>query len=186
MVDTKYDKYFIEYDPERWPRRSTGPGGAAIRPPIISRLDNSIVKGSNFYVVVWFLPDSTPKFDFPMSGHPPHIHKDAELLFHIGTNPDDPMDLGAEVELYMGKEMERHVITKSSVVYIPPNFIHAPWRPVKTERPWIFIEVNQGPKHTEKFYPQLLPREIRDKTDWSFWKDTEDYFSLPLCSPDKE
>lgn len=81
------------------------------------------------------------------------------------------MDLGAEVEMYMGKELERHVINKTTVIYIPPNFIHSPWRPIKTVRPWIFIEVNQGPQHTEKSFRQVLPKEVRDKIDWSRWKD---------------
>ena len=84
---------------------------------------------------------------------------------------DDPMDLGAEVEMYMGPELERHTFTESTVIYIPPNFIHAPWRPLKVDKPFLFIEVNQGPEHTEKFYPQLLPKEARDKIDWSMWPD---------------
>ena len=41
------------------------------------------------------------------------------------------MDLGAEVVLYMGPEMEKHVITKTSAVFIPANFIHCPWNPVE-------------------------------------------------------
>lgn len=158
MAETKYGKYFITYEGEQYHPLGT----------ILSRLDDTVVKGSYFYFLHWVLPN--PDFDFPV-GHPPHIHKDAELLFHIGTNPDDPTDLGAEVELYMGPELERHVITKTTVVYIPPNFVHCPWKPLKTVRPWIFLEVNQGPMHTEKLYPQVLPKEIRDKVDWSRWKE---------------
>jgi hypothetical protein len=67
--------------------------------------------------------------------------------------------------------MERHIITETTVVFIPPNFIHAPWNPLKTTRPWIFIEINQGLRHTEKFYPQLLTEEHREKLDWNFWHD---------------
>ena len=158
MAETKYGKYFITYEGEQ-----NFPAGK-----IISRLDDTVVKGSFFYFLHWVMPN--PDFDFGI-GHPPHIHKDAELLFHIGTNPEDPTDLGAEVELFMGREMERHVITKSCVVFIPPNFIHCPWKPIKTYRPWIFLEVNQGPRHTEKGFHQLLPKEVRDKVDLSFFKD---------------
>jgi len=158
MAETKYGKYFITYEGEQ-----NFPAGK-----IISRLDDTVVKGSFFYFLHWVMPN--PDFDFGI-GHPPHIHKDAELLFHIGTNPEDPTDLGAEVELFMGREMERHVITKSCVVFIPPNFIHCPWKPLKTYRPWIFLEVNQGPRHTEKGFHQLLPKEVRDKVDLSFFKD---------------
>jgi hypothetical protein len=159
MAETLYDKYILsEADP--FARRA--PGSTPIW------LDGNLMKGSHFYWVV--LMPETPAPTMAV-GHPPHIHKDAELLFHIGTNPEDPTDLGGEVEFFMGPEMERHIITKSCVVYIPPGFIHAPWRPLKTTRPWVFIEVNQGSVHTEKFYPQLLSKEQRDQIDWSRWQD---------------
>jgi len=69
---------------------------------------------------------------------------------------------GAEIEMYMGEEMERYTFNRSTCIYIPPNFIHCPWKPT-TYRPWIFIEVNQGPVHTEKGFHQLLPKEVREK-----------------------
>ena len=156
--------------------------------PIISHLDDTVVKGSHFYLVMWMFPtgslqekkvlsslrpqneeaDQTQTLmtNHPMGGHPPHIHKYAELLFHIGTNPDDPMDLGAEIVMYMGPELEKHVITKTCVVFIPPNFVHCPWKPVKTWRPWIFMQVDQGP-YTEKSYSHLLPRELREAVDYA-------------------
>ena len=162
MAETKYGKFFIEYDAKRWPQEMR---------PMISRMDDSVIKGSFFYLVHWVLPGFGDKFDFEYSGHPPHIHKDAELLFHLGTNPDDPMDLGAEVEMHMGPELERHVFNKSCCIYIPANFIHSPWRPLKVTRPFIFIEVNQGPAHTEKSYRQVLPVEVRQRIDWSKWPD---------------
>ena len=170
MPETKYGKYFITYDPTD-PQMQTGPRSRIDPKTIVARLDDSVAQGCFFYFVHWLLPSTVLYEDYPLAGHPPHIHKDAELLMHIGMNPDDPMDLGAEVELYMGPELERHVITKSTVVYIPPNFIHCPWRPQRTYRPWLFVEVNQGPMHTEKLYPQLLPKETRDRIDWSRWKE---------------
>jgi hypothetical protein len=160
MAGHKYDKYFLQ-DSE-WKKFKFVMG------PIIQRMDSKTVAGSNFYFIHWVLPHDKPRMTI---GHPSHIHSEAELLMHIGTNPDDPDDLGAEVELYMGPELERHVITQTTVVFIPPNFIHAPWNPLKTTRPWIFIEVNQGLRHTEKFYPQLLTKEHRAQLDWNFWHD---------------
>jgi hypothetical protein len=155
----KYEKYFVK---EQSPTIKSGPGPTQIL------LDDSLIKGSNFY---WVL--ILPEMPAPTMavGHPPHTHKDAELLFHIGTDPKKPGDLGGEVEFFMGPEMERYVITQTCVVYIPPGFIHAPWRPLKTSRPWVFVEVNQGLKHTEKFYPQLLTEKQRELTDWAKWKD---------------
>ena len=164
MAEGKYEKYFIKYGITT-PKVEDGR-------PILARVDDAVAKGSNFYLVHWVAPGFGDNLgDYPYAGHPPHIHKTAELLMHIGGNPDDPMDLGAEVEMHMGPELERHTFTESTVIYIPPNFIHSPWRPLKVDRPFLFIEVNQGPEHTEKFYPQLLPKEARDKIDWSRWPD---------------
>ena len=160
MAEGKYDKYFLK-DSE-WKKFPF------IMGPIVTRMDNKTINGSNFYFIHWVLPHETPRMTI---GHPSHIHSEAELLIHLGTDPNNPDDLGAEVELYMGPELERHVITETTIVFIPPNFMHAPWNPLKTARPWIFIEINQGLEHTEKFFPQLLTREHRDKLDWNFWHD---------------
>jgi hypothetical protein len=166
----KYDKYFLKNNPPPYP---------FVMGPILQRMDNKTIAGSNFYFIHWVLPHEEPRMKI---GHPPHCHAEAELLIHIGTDPAHPDDLGAEVELCMGPELEKHVITESTVVFIPPNFIHGPWNPQKTVRPWIFIEINQGLKHTEKFFPQLLTREHRAKLDWSFWHDDamgEGYSNMP-------
>jgi hypothetical protein len=160
MAEGKYDKYFLKDDP--WKKMPF------IMGPIITRMDNKTINGSNFYFIHWVLPHDKPRMTI---GHPSHIHSEPELLIHIGSDPSHPDDLGAEVELYMGPELERHVITETTIVYIPPNFIHAPWNPLKTSRPWIFIEINQGLQHTEKFYPQLLTEDHRSKLDWNFWHD---------------
>ncbi len=160
----KYAKYILEYDPsmEQKIMPFRGSRDLGVKPPMetFMCIDDSDAKGCHYYWAMWF----TPEAPFPLKiGHPPHIHKDAELLFHIGADPKNPLDLGAEVELYLGKEMERYVITKSCVVYIPPGLIHCPWRPMVTHKPWIFIEVNQGLKHTEKGYHQLIPQELQEK-----------------------
>jgi len=81
-----YGKYFIEYDPTRWPKE---------RRPVMVRMEDSVMKGSHFYLVHWVLPGfEAPLGNYPMAGHPLHIHKDAELLFHIGTDPSNPWTLG--------------------------------------------------------------------------------------------
>jgi hypothetical protein len=172
MAKRKYDKYFISY--ERTQREME----AGVKPYMSAYLDDTVAKGSHVYSVFWVFPNT---FGQPLdrepgkykwwAGHPPHIHKEAELLFHIGMNPDDPSDLGGEVVIYMGKELERHVFTRSTVVYIPPNFIHCPWTPVRTWRPWISIEVHQSPMPTEKGFWQILPEEVIGQINKNIFRD---------------
>jgi hypothetical protein len=154
MAETKYGKYFF----------SGLPPGVKEGRPVIASLDNDVIKGSNSYVIHWVQrkPDMPGLTAWDQIRHGPHIHKAAELIIHIGTNPDDPMDLGAEVEFCMGPEMEKHIITRSTVVFIPGGFIHAPWTIKRVDRPFILMQVNQEPKHTEKSYKQLVPEKERE------------------------
>jgi hypothetical protein len=71
----------------------------------------------------------------------PHVHTYNEFLFFIGADCNDLSELGAEVEMYMGKEMERHVITRPTVVVQPRGFPHCPLVVTKVEKPFIFSVV---------------------------------------------
>lgn len=53
-----------------------------------------------------------------------HSHPYPEILGFVGTNPDDPWDLGGEVEFWVDGECHR--ITKSTMVFLPPNLPHCP------------------------------------------------------------
>ena len=159
MPERKYDKYFYSYERSReaMERNSSGP---------IFQIDGNTWKGCNAGVGGFFRPEeeiSNPKEYLWWSGHPPHVHREAEILFHIGTNPNDPSELGAEIVLYLGPELERHVITRSTIVFIPPNFIHCPWTPVRTWKPWIHLEFHQSLFPSEKGFWQILPEEIVPK-----------------------
>ena len=82
---------------------------------------------------------------------------------HLGTDPDNPMDLGAEVEMCMGPEMEKHIITKSTIMYLPAHFPHSPWRILKVTRPFLIITVNQSTEHTEKALRDMVPEELHKR-----------------------
>ncbi len=71
----------------------------------------------------------------------PHVHTYHEFLVFIGADTNDLSKLGAEVELYMGKEGEKHVITEPTIVYQPQGFPHCPVIVTKLEKPFIFSVV---------------------------------------------
>ena len=71
----------------------------------------------------------------------PHVHPYTEFLLFMGADPDDLSVLGAECEMYMGKEMEKHVITKPTVAIQPAGHAHCPLIVNKQDRPWIFAVV---------------------------------------------
>ena len=72
----------------------------------------------------------------------PHAHEFAELLCFLGTDPADIRDLGAEVEICLGEEGEKHVINTAAVVSIPAGLIHCPLIIKNVKRPIVFLEVS--------------------------------------------
>ena len=83
----------------------------------------------------------------PMPGHEvPEKHSIQEFLIHLGNDPDDPFDLGAEIELYMGEEKEKHTFNKSAIVYVPPEVVHGPLIVKSARKPFNFLEIVVGPE----------------------------------------
>ncbi len=72
----------------------------------------------------------------------PHAHPFAEMLCFIGGDPEHIYDLGGEVEITLGDEEEKHVITTTSVVSIPPDLRHCPIAFTRVDRPLIFLEIS--------------------------------------------
>jgi hypothetical protein len=158
----KYDNCFLTYE-----GKQEFPLGK-----IIQRFSSNNVPGSHFYFLHWIMPNDYSAAEFQV-GHPPHTHEEPEILFHIGIDPAHPEDLGAEIEFTIGEEMEIHVVNKSTAIFIPAGVPHSPWRMRRVDRPFIFLEVNQAEKHTNTWRAELLPKEERDKIDWSMWKGGE-------------
>lgn len=153
MQEAKYSKYFLsEIAPEQKQR------GMGKNPRFLVWSDNDIIEGSHVFSVMLMGEEATK-----VAGHGPHTHRTPEVLVALGTDIDNPQELGAEIELSMGPEMEKHLITKSTLVYIPAEFIHCPFRVLKVTRPFLFIQAQYSPKLTETSLKKLVPAELRDK-----------------------
>ena len=71
-----------------------------------------------------------------------HTHNNEEILCFIGGNPRDITDFGAVVEIEMGPEHEKHVITQTACVSIPANLPHCPLNIKKVDKPIVFLEIS--------------------------------------------
>ena len=63
----------------------------------------------------------------------PHVHDVPELLCFYGTDPEKPYDLNGEVEIWI--EGEQHILTKSTLIFIPAGMSHLPLYVNKVDRP---------------------------------------------------
>jgi hypothetical protein len=149
----KYRKCFLtELTPEE---KNIGYGGSGM---FAAFADNDIIEGCDYFSVMWMGESATK-----IMGHGPHTHPVSETLVAIGADPKNPTDLGATFEMYMGEEMEKHIVDKSTLIYVPPNTVHCPFTIIKCTRPFIFIQAHHAPKLVETPRKDLVPPEMRNK-----------------------
>lgn len=90
------------------------------RRPAMTLMSNALVPGSNFYIEtgwVFGMPDPNPHIG-------EHTHDYDEIVIHLGTDPEDQEDLGAEIEFMVaGKPL---ILNKTSAVYVPKGVKHGP------------------------------------------------------------
>jgi hypothetical protein len=71
----------------------------------------------------------------------PHAHTVDELFFIFGGNPRNYFEFGAEIEIMMGEEQERHIVDKTTIIYIPKGVVHCPITTLKVDKPvqWMHV-----------------------------------------------
>jgi hypothetical protein len=140
MAETKYGKYIVSKPKIKPPESGTG--------TVVIDVDGEVIEGA-FYLncaLIWAASDE---------GAPPirHSHDDYdEYVCFMGTNPEDPHDLGGEVEIWL--DDEKHMITKSSAVWIPKGLMHCPVYFRRVDRPIVYFST--APSTT---YSKDLPKK---------------------------
>ena len=69
----------------------------------------------------------------------PHKHDVAEFFGFFGTDPIKWWELGAEIEMVLGEEQEVHMITQTTILYIPADVPHCPLTFKSIEKPILFV-----------------------------------------------
>jgi hypothetical protein len=83
-------------------------------------------------------------------------HDFDQILGFFGSDLMRVRDFDAEVELYLGEEQEKHVITKSSYVYLPAGLLHGPLNFKRVGKPVVFLDISL----TEKYVRKLKSGEV--------------------------
>jgi hypothetical protein len=101
-------------------------------------MSNNLVPGANMYVEAgWIvgMPDPNPHIE-------EHVHDYDEIVMHIGTNPEDQEDLGAEIEFVV--DGSPHLLTKTSSVFVPKGVKHGPLTWKSFTRPHLEMTIMIG------------------------------------------
>ena len=109
-------------------------------------LDLDLVEGAPYIDFVWMHKGYEKNVT-----HPEHAHDWGEIFGYIGSaGQQDPRNLGGEIEFWV--DGEKHVLTKSCLVWIPPGLPHCPVRFARIDKPilWFTIGIGMTGQYTFK------------------------------------
>jgi hypothetical protein len=108
------------------------------RIPAMTMMSNNLIPGSNMYVEagwIFAMPDPNPHIL-------EHAHDYDEIVMHVGIDPNDQEDLGAEIEFVVdGLPL---TINKTSSVFVPKGVKHGPLTWKSFTRPHIEMTIMIG------------------------------------------
>ncbi len=126
MADSKYGKYIVTElkIPEEKQKIAAAYSKFANR---ILWMDENVVAGAFHMNTAWYLKAS------PTVEDTPHVHDTDEIIGFFGSNPDDPYDLGGEIEIWL--EDEKHIINRTAMLFVPAGMQHCPLVIRRVDRP---------------------------------------------------
>ena len=108
-------------------------------------MDSSVVEGAFQMNTAWYfaVPEKDPVFE-------EHVHEYDEMIGFYGSNPDDPYDLGAEMEVTIDGEV--HFLTRTTLLFIPAGLPHMPLSIKRVERPVFHFSVVMNAEYSGGAY----------------------------------
>jgi quercetin dioxygenase-like cupin family protein len=139
VSELKYQKYILTdlKLPEEQQKRADKYAERATR---ILWLEDFVIKGAPSIICSWYWKATETE------GTPAHTHDYDEVIGFIGSDPENPHDLGGEVEFWM--EDEKYILTKSCLIFVPKGLRHCPLRVIKVDRPMFFLAVSMSSKYS--------------------------------------
>ena len=108
-------------------------------------IDDNVMPGSFQMNTAWYyaVPEKDPVFE-------EHVHEYDELIGFFGSDPEHPYDLGAELEVTINGE--KHLLTKTSLIFCPAGMPHMPLSIKRVDRPVFHFSIVVGPEYNGGAY----------------------------------
>lgn len=161
MAASKYEKYVIRHPTPpnmgiNWGRPDLG-----VMPPYFFLTPGEPLSKENNTMLeyAWVMKDAA--FGVTQD-RGPHKHDCAEIFLFMGTNTEDPDDLGAEIEFWMGEgeETEKIKINTSSLIIVPGGLVHLPMFFRNVTRPVLNVVIGLSIGDTLKDTVRYAPRGV--------------------------
>lgn len=130
MSELKYQKYILTdlKLPENVQKRAEEYAQKATR---ILWLEDFVMEGAPSIICSWYWKATEAE------GTPAHTHDFDEVIGFIGSDPENPHDLGGEVEFWL--EDEKYILKNSCLIFAPKGLRHCPLRVIRVDRPIFFL-----------------------------------------------
>lgn len=124
----------------RRPTYEVGRGVRGRQLPTMTLMSNDLVPGVDTYVEVgWIYEMPKPNPHLFEHRHPKGCR---EIVLHIGSDPDNPEDLGAEIEFVV--DGQPLVFDTTSGLYVPEGVKHGPLTWKRVTRPHLQMAIVLG------------------------------------------
>ena len=104
-------------------------------------MDDAVVEGAFHMNTAWYLKAAATLENVP------HTHDSDEIIGFFGNNPEDPYDLGGEIELWL--EEEEHILTRTSLIFVPAGMKHCPLLLRRVDRPIFHFTTVPGGRYVK-------------------------------------
>jgi hypothetical protein len=151
MAAKKYAKYIITKDAPMPPPPASflkmiqeqKKAGNYTESTHMFHLDDSVARGAFYVDCVWMWEQKGTGGVYTEISH---SHAWDEVWVFSGTNKDNPRELGAVLDFWLGDE--QYIIDKSCIVYIPSGLKHGPCGMRRLDSPVLFITMGNGTAYT--------------------------------------
>jgi hypothetical protein len=126
MITSKYEKYLV-----RKPVYELSPSIKNRQSPAMTYMSSTQVPEANYHLEfgwVYGIPDPNPPV-------PEQVHDTEEIVLYIGGDPQNPEDLGGEIELRVGGKPV--TFDSSAALFVPKGVRHGPVTWKKFRKPHI-------------------------------------------------
>ncbi len=133
MSKIDYEKYLV-----RKPIYEAGAGYKGRQSPTMTYMSSAQVPEANYYIEfgwIYKIPEPNPHIH-------EHVHNYDEIVLHIGGDPDNPEDLGGEIEFYVGGQPL--TFNTSTGAFLPAGVSHGPLIWKKFSHPHIEMAIMLG------------------------------------------
>jgi hypothetical protein len=150
MPELKYAKYIITEDLARTPpagflkrREEQRQAGNYLVATRMLSLNDAIVKGGLYCDTVWLWDKKGTR---GVETEIAHSHDFDEILGFLGSRRENPRELNAEIEFWLGDE--KYIITKSCLIFAPRRISHCPLIFHWIKSPVLFFTVGNGTSYS--------------------------------------